>query len=645
VLKKGYHENLAKVNINCCNVKHRGLLIIKEKYQQTYLPAGKFPSAAPEAEILLIADHCPDVLWSYNLEKKRWNYISPSVKRLTGYNVEEAMKLSLEQLFSPVSYHFFVEQAALRLEHFLLDESKPQMNRDEVELICKDGSAIWCDVTSQCIRNEKGELTLTGVARSCLEEGLEEEGLRSALAKYRDIFNSIEEGYYETDLYGRLTFFNDASTRMCGYTRTEFASIDYRRIFKDPREAFQRFNQVYLSGIPDKGFTTEIKRKDGSYTNIELSISPMFDHNGTVNGFRGLVREVNERVLFQKQLEYYSMHDQLTGLYNRNYFEEEMRKLSKSRDYPITMISADVNGLKLINDTMGHEHGDRLLRTAAQVLKNSLRGSDVLARVGGDEFSAILLKTDEIAADKVVARIRGNVKKYNAEYPELYLSLSLGTATAQDNETSMNEIFKRADDKMYSDKYSPGSRARGKIVKSLLAALEKRDYIADGHSKRLSLFCRSIGKKVGLSRRQLANLALLAQIHDLGKVAIPDQILFKETPLSEKEWQIIKEHPEKGYRIALSSNYLTGVAGLILKHHERWDGSGYPLGLKGREIPLECRILAIADAYDAMTSQRVYNRRKTKMEALEELRRCSGSQFDPEMVEEFIMMIEKKEGD
>ena len=594
-------------------------------------------------EVLFIADHCPDVLWSYNLDQKCWNYISPSIKRLTGYSVKEAMSLSLEQLLTPVSYHFFKEQSALRLEVFLNDQSKPHMSRDEVEIILKDGSVTWCDVTSQCIRNEKGELTLTGVTRCTRDPGIEEEGLRVALAKYRDIFNSIEEGYYETDLRGQLVFFNDAAARIFGYTRTELASTSYKKLFKEPGFVFQHFNQVYLSGEPEKGLTLEALRKDGSSTYIEVSISPVFDDNGSVTGFRGLARDVNERAVFQQQLEYYSMHDQLTGLYNRNYFEEELRKMSKSRDYPITMISADVNGLKLINDTMGHEHGDLLLRAAALVLKDSLRGSDVLARVGGDEFSAILLRADEKIAEKVIARIRDNVRKYNIEHPEMYLSLSLGMATAHGSDTEMSELFKQADDDMYRDKFAPGSRTRGKILKKLLSALEKRDYIADGHSKRLSHYCRKLGQMVGLSSRQLANLALLAQVHDLGKVAIPEQILFKEGPLSEKEWQIMKEHPEKGYRIALSSNYLTGVAGLILKHHERWDGSGYPLGLKKQEIPLECRIIAIADTYDAMTSQRAYNRRKNQQEALDELRRCAGSQFDPDLVEKFINLLQEQQ--
>lgn len=172
------------------------------------------------------------------------------------------------------------------------------------------------------------------------------------------------------------------------------------------------------------------------------------------------------------------------------------------------------------------------------------------------------------------------------------------------------------------------------------AGLEKRDFIAHGYGKRLARLCRKMGEKCNLSPCQLANLTLLAQVHDLGKVGIPEQILFKKGPLNEKEWLIMKEHPEKGYRIALSSNNLSGVAGLILKHHEHWDGSGYPLGLKGVEIPIECRILAIVDAYDAMTNKRPYYSLKTKKEALEELLNCADSQFDPDLCTEFARIMD-----
>ncbi len=353
----------------------------------------------------------------------------------------------------------------------------------------------------------------------------------------------------------------------------------------------------------------------------------------------GVIRDISVRMELQKQLEYFSMHDQMTGLYNRTYFEEEIRRLSKTRDYPITMIAADLNGLKLINDSMGHEYGDRLLKAAADVLSDCLRGSDVLARVGGDEFCAILLNADEKIASKVIDRIRSTVRQFCEYNPGLHLSLSLGSATAPDESISFVELFKRADDAMYNDKFTPSSSVRDKILTNLMDVLSEKDYIAEGHARRLEKLCRRMGEKLDLSPRQHADLVLLTQVHDLGKVGIPDSIIFKKEPLTDDEWRIMQKHPEKGYRIALSSNYLTGVAGLILKHHERWDGQGYPLGLKGLEIPLECRILTLADAYDAMVNVRPYSAAKTREEALDEIEACSGHQFDPDLVPPFIEIV------
>lgn len=460
------------------------------------------------------AEFCPDVLWSYNLELKSWQYVSFSIERLSGYTREEVLQLSLEEFLTPQSYESLNVQLEKRLEQFVVDRVNSQVYRDELEIARKDGVPIWCEVNSHCVCNDQNQLVMVGV-----------------------------------------------------------------------------------------------------------------------------VRDVTERLELQKQLEYFSMHDQMTGLYNRNYFEEEIRRLNKTRDYPITMISADVNGLKLVNDSLGHDYGDQLLQAAADVLKDSLRGSDVLARVGGDEFSAILLGTDERVAQKVIRRIKNGVKKFCEDNPNIHLSLSLGSATATDESISFKELFKRADDAMYNEKFTPSTSVRNKILKNLMEVLSEKDYIAEGHARRLGKLCRRMGEKLALSPRQQADLALLAQVHDLGKVGIADSIIFKEGPLTEHEWLIMKQHPEKGHRIAQSSNYLNGVANLILKHHERWDGKGYPLGLKGIEIPLECRILSIVDAYDAITNARIYSPARSRQEAFNEIKTCAGHQFDPDLVACFLEIV------
>ncbi len=350
------------------------------------------------------------------------------------------------------------------------------------------------------------------------------------------------------------------------------------------------------------------------------------------------IRSENRRN--RDQLVYMTLHDPLTGLYNRIYFENEVERLKGGRDHPLAIICADIDGLRLVNETLGQRAGDRYLKTCAELLKKSLHRGDVLARIGGDEFAAILPQTKEETACKILRGIHQAVERYNRENEKLPLLLSVGLAVSKDEHEDPAATLKKADRYLRLDKQNR-SGSRSQVVKALLAALSERDYIAGGHAERMQKLCRKMGLKAGFDRNRLFALDLVAQLHDLGKIGIPDQILFKDSGLSDEEWEIMRQHPEKGYRIACASPDLEIIAELILRHHEKYDGTGYPLGLKGEEIPLECRILSIVDAYDAMTNDRPYRRAKSREEALAELKDCAGSQFDPRLVEIFGGVIEE----
>ncbi|MFO7952685.1 MAG: diguanylate cyclase [Bacillota bacterium] len=345
----------------------------------------------------------------------------------------------------------------------------------------------------------------------------------------------------------------------------------------------------------------------------------------------------------EEKLYYLSYHDQLTGVYNRSFFEAKLKFLADDPNYPITIISVDVDGLKLINDTLGHEAGDKLLKNCANILKEIFDNNGILGRVGGDEFTVILPLTGKNEGECLARQIRYQVKHYNLHNSELPLSLSMGVATAESDATSIKRLVKQADDLMFRDKLHRSKSARNGVVQSLTAALAERDFITEGHIERLEELCMKFANKINLDSKQISDLALLVQVHDLGKVAIPDHILYKPGPLTEEEWEIMKLHPEKGSRIASSSTDLAGIAYLILSHHEHWSGQGYPLGLKGAEIPLECRILSICDAFDVMTHDRPYRKAVSPREALEEIEMNSGTQFDPELAHVFLSFMMKKQ--
>ncbi len=472
------------------------------------------------------------------------------------------------------------------------------------------------------------------------------EELSKSEEKFKAAFEGSHDAIFITTEDGKILDCNQNTLDLFGYrSKEDFLAVSPNKLSpkKQPDNSISNLlSREIVSSVIDSGNILKFDwlhcRKDGSTFPAEVALT-VYQLDGQ-NIIQANITDITERKRILTQLEYLSLHDQLTGLYNRNYFEAELNRLKESRYYPIALISADLDGLKLINDSLGHQAGDQLLKACAAILKESLRNSDLLARVGGDEFCVIMPNTNQETGENIARRIRANILRYNMEHSDLPLGLSLGLATAEKKEMMPNELFRQADDLMYRDKLYRSASDKNKIVQSLLAALAERDYITEGHAQRLEEYCLAVGEKVNLSSRQLTDLALLAKVHDLGKVGIPDQILYKPGSLNDTEWVVMKQHTEKGFRIASASPDLAGIADLILKHHEFWDGSGYPLGLAGEDIPIECRILAIVDAYDAMTHERPYAKAKTQQEAMEEIRDGAGSQFDPFLAEVFIAIIE-----
>ncbi len=344
-----------------------------------------------------------------------------------------------------------------------------------------------------------------------------------------------------------------------------------------------------------------------------------------------------DRVKSQKKLRYKTFHDEMTGLYNRRFFEEELARLDSKRQLPLSLVMIDINGLKIINDSLGHKKGDELIIKTANLLKRNTRQEDILARFGGDEFVILLPRTTKEAAREIIKRINLCCQEESDE--GLPISLGIGLASKDAPEQDIKEILTAADNKMYQDKLVNSRSQKNKIVQSLLDTLGAKSDETREHALRMTTLAHRLGRKIGISDTSLNRLSLLATLHDIGKTTIPEEILIKPEKLSAEEWQLMQEHPERGYKIVSATEEFAVIAEEVLSHHEKWDGSGYPRGLKKDEIPLLARIIAIVDAFDVMTHNRPYSRAITREAALKEIENCTGSQFDPELAKIFLEVV------
>jgi len=354
-----------------------------------------------------------------------------------------------------------------------------------------------------------------------------------------------------------------------------------------------------------------------------------------------VLRDITKIRKAEENIKYLSFYDKLTGVYNRAFFDIELKRLDAARQMPLSLVIGDLNGLKIINDAFGHLHGDELIRKIADILKACFRKEDIVARWGGDEFSVLLPNTSYSTTMQIVDRV--HKKCIECSTDTMLISISIGVATKENANENIEELLKKAEDKMYRHKLIENQSARSSIITSLGKALEERDYETEEHTRRMKKYSLLFGQALKLPDSKLDELSLLATLHDIGKIGIPDNIMLKPGKLSRSEWKIMSKHSEIGYRIALSSPDLAYVAKSILHHHERWNGKGYPYGLAEVEIPITSRIISVIDAYDAMINDRPYRKALSKEMAINELNKCSGSQFDPALIDTFMNQLLIKE--
>lgn len=449
------------------------------------------------------------------------------------------------------------------------------------------------------------------------------------------VFESANTGFWDWDISNRRFYLNPKFLSLLGYNENELI-LTNKSIAKlihknDLKLNLQQIKNLFNGEKEFYYLEQRLLTKNKIYKWFLIRGNVVeYDKNNKPLRMTGIAVDISEKKKFEEEINYISYYDNLTGLVNRGYFEYILEDLIKLPGKSFYIIIADINGLKIVNDTFGHEEGDNLIIKAASVLKDCCKKNDIVSRFGGDEFAMIINENNTEFMEKLCKKIKNASRLYSVG--PISVNMAIGYSLYSDLNQDYKKVVKEAEEMMYRNKLFEAKSSRSSIISSLEKALSEKSFETNEHTKRIYLNCINIGKILNLSNSQIEELSLISSLHDIGKIAIDDKILNKTYPLTEEEWEILKTHSEIGYRIATASPELNHVAYSILTHHERYDGKGYPKGLKGEEIPLLSRILSIVDAYEVMTNDSPYEKAISKEAAFEELFRCSGTQFDPKLI-------------
>ena len=445
-----------------------------------------------------------------------------------------------------------------------------------------------------------------------------------------------------------MLFVSDGCLALTGYTPdsllknrdisfNDLISVEYRdMLWEEWKRVLNRraiFRQEY-----------EIRTRSGEKKWVLETGQGVIEDDGTVQVLEGIIVDITEQRKRQEQITYLQEHDLLTGLLNTNHFEKVKCDIDTPDNWPLSFAILDINGVRMINDAYGHAEGDYLIAEVAKLINSCCRKDDMLARTGGDEFSLLMPRTNSDEANHVAATINDLVDSYNRTKTktQYQVSLCMGLSTKESDGQSLEEVCQAAENQLKNRKLLNQKSSHNAIVASIMATLYVKSQESEAHCLRLAKLTRIVASKLGSSQGMLDDIELFAMLHDIGKIGVDGSILNKPGPLTQEEWAQMKLHSEIGYRIAMSTPALEHIAEYILHHHERWDGSGYPGGVKGTEIPLPSRILAVTDAYDAMTETRVYRKALQQSFALEEIERHAGTQFDPDIALLFVSLMREQ---
>lgn len=576
-----------------------------------------------------LSEYTRTFIWECDTEGL-YTYLSDNVKDIIGFEPEELVGKAYY-------YDLHPEEDRKRFKKQITDilEIRKALVDFQDELITKDGLSLQVSINCFQIFDEKGNLK--GYRGSDVDISVRkkiEDVLILSEKKFRLITENISDVIWVLKpKSNQLTYITPSVFSQIGYTPEEAMKTKVEDLILST--SIDRFKETIGEGAEyfikhpneDKIWVFEIQeyRKDGTIIWVESSMRFRFDELGEVEVV-GVSRNIDHRKQTEKEILYLSYHDQLTGVYNRAFYEEEILRLNTARNLPFTLVVCDINGLKLTNDAFGHMAGDRLIISLAQVFQRICRKDDIIARIGGDEFALLLPRTSEKVAQTIMSRIYDEIALTKPEKIKLSASFGLKTKTTVNEDFS--EIFKQAEDRMYHEKVKHHSDIKKGTINLVTSSLFEKYPEEKQHAHNVSTLCRKLGEALGMSTREVADLEMAGFLHDIGKIGLEEGLInpkkyaiFDETP----EFRL---HAEMGYQIIRSVYTYAHIADYILTHHEWFNGMGYPKGLKGNDIPLQGRIIKLANDFSSQIDREGSDLTK----AMKFIQARSAIQYDPALV-------------
>jgi len=479
------------------------------------------------------------------------------------------------------------------------------------------------------------------IANSIKEKEMSNEQLLSEKEFLNTVLITIGDGIIVTDEEQKIQMVNMAAVQMIG--------IDDEKLIGTTGDQFVTFvdykTQEKLKSLIALAIESKkIVERQESYMIIserkmlvEESASPILDRQKNLTGIVYVFRNITDSMKRKQEIEFLSYHDQLTGLFNRRYFEEISTVMLEEKNLPLSLIIGDLNALKLTNDAFGHLKGDQMITVFSDVLKSSFSPNTIVARIGGDEFAILLPNTRPDQAEVLIRDIRLKLK--GTSVGQVPVTAAFGHATVNETSDSFPNIFRLADEAMYNQKLLDHVMVKKTIVNRIILENNHRQ---KGKKEEIRQSVHLIGnflEYLDMDETTIRKMRKAAFVYDIGYVTVPNSVIKSNMSLTKIDWEEVKSHPVSAYNILKNIDHYAEIAEDVLTHHEWFNGSGYPRGLVGKNIPFGARILALVTDYVAMTHERPYRKALTKEEVSQQMQEESGKRYDPEFVALFLDFI------